>query len=335
MVTLHSIEEALAHLNALTSMPLSTDTELKFAGDLEFVRFVFEGPGFKHAVPGDLAKGLATYQDEIYRAAKTALYGTDGRFQLTQEQHKAFELVFQVNDGCTELLAPIGTLMEALAKGVAGMDPTTLAIVLVLVALILVGGYVATKIHENAQTTKQKKIEEDGRIALAGQVVDMGKSMAQTQAEVLQTHLHQSRFSVARRFESAQETGVKEILKSVPQATEVEVNGVPFDSDDIREIRRRAKRSRSEYEESVVSCKVYADTNQHPIRLTLSSPELGSDVKADWPDDVDKGKDDMLWHAIKTKERVFLAVGVTILNGKPKGGVVLDVVSPDEVSANG
>jgi hypothetical protein len=334
LVTLHSIEEALAHLGALTSTPHTADTELRFAGELEFVRFVFEGPGFKHAVPGDLAKGLAAYQDEIYRAAKTALYGMDGRFQLTQEQHKAFELIFQVNDGCTELLAPIGTLMEALAKGVEGMDPTTLAIVLVLVALILVGGYVALKIHENAQTTKQKKIEEDGRNALAGQIADMGKTMAKTQAEVLEAHLHQSRFGVAKRFEGAQEAGVKEILKSVPQATEVDVNGVAFDSDDIKEIRRRAKRSRSEYEESVVSCKVYADTYQQPIRLTLTSPELSSEVKADWPDDVDEGKEAMLWHAIKTKERIYLALGVTIINGKAKGGVILDVVSPDEASAN-
>ena len=67
----------------------------------------------------------------------------------------------------------------------------------------------------------------------------------------------------------------------------------------------------------------------------MSSPELSSDVKADWPDDVDEGKEALLWHAIKTKERVFLAVGLTILNGKARGGVVLDVVSPDEVSANG
>lgn len=334
MVTLRTIEDALAHVVLLQESPQTADTALKFEGDLEFIRFVFEGPGFKHAVPGDLAKGLSIYQDEIYRAAKAALYGMDGRFQLSSEQRKAFELVFQVNDGCTELLAHVGKLVEALAQGITGMDPTTLAIVVVLVVLVLVGGYVALKIHENVQTTKQKQIEEDGRNSAIEQVVDMGKSMAQAQVEALRAQVQQNRFAVVRRFEDAQETGVKEILKSVPQATEVEVNGVAFDQDDIKEIRRRAKRSKSEYDETVASCMVYADTYQQPIRLTLSSPEFANEVKADWPDDVDEGKTAMLWHAIKTKERIFLAVGITIINGKLKSAVILDVVSPDEVSAN-
>ena len=214
------------------------------------------------------------------------------------------------------------------------MDPTTLAIVVVLVTLILVGGYVGIKIHSNIQTTKQKQIEESGRAELVEQIVDLSKGMAQSQVDALHVQMQQSRFSVAKRFEEAQETGVKEMLKSVPQATEVEVNGVTFDADDIKEIRRRAKRSKSEYEETVVSCKVFADTYQHPVRLTLSSPELPSEVKADWPDDVDQGKEAMLWNAVKTKERIFLAVGVTIINGKAKSGVILDVVSPDEASAN-
>ena len=69
-------------------------------------------------------------------------------------------------------------------------------------------------------------------------------------------------------------------------------------------------------------------------RLTISSPELPSEVKADWPDDLDEGKEAMLWHAVKSKERIFLALGITIINGFAKSGVVIDVVSPDEVSAN-
>jgi hypothetical protein len=335
VIVLTTVEQALEHLAALKSGPdTKADTEVRFAGDLASIRFVFDGPGFKHAVPGDLAKALATYQDQIYRAAKTALYGADGRFQLSQEQHKAFELVFQVNEGSTELIAAIEKIAEALAQGIQGMDPVTLTIVVVLVVLILVGGYVATKIHEGVQTTKQKKIEEDGRNELVAQVVDMGKAMSQTHKEAIGEALSHTRFATVKRFEEAQEVGVKEILKSVPQATEVDVNGVPFDSEDIREIRRRGKRSKSEYEEMTVSCKVYADTYQSPTRLTVSSPELPNEVKADWPDDVDQGKDAMLWDAIKKKERIFLVLGVTIINGTAKSGVILDVVSPDEVSAN-
>ncbi len=334
MITLSTADEAFAHLSKLLTFPNEADTDIHFKGELEAIQFVFEGPGFKHSVPGDLAKGLATYQDAIYRAAKFALYGSDGRFQLSAEERKSFELIFQVNDGCTELLAPIEKIIEALAKGVEGMDSTTLAIVIVLVVLILVGGHVAYKIHEGIQNTKQKKIEEDGRNALAETIAKAGGASLVAQSDIIKVLVSEPKYSVARQFEAAQDVGVKEVLKSVPQATEVEVNGVPFDSDDIREIKRKAKRAKSEYSEVMLSCNVYADTNYSPTRLTLTSPELPSDVKVDWPDDVDGGKDAMLWHAVKRRERIILMVGVTVINGKAKSGVILDVVSPDEVSVN-
>lgn len=334
MKVLSTVDEAIAHLKLLRTAGVDADTELKFAGELSNLQFVFEGPGFKHAIPGDLAKGIATYQEQIYRAAKYALYGRDGRFQLTIDQRKAFELVFVVNDGCTELLASVGKIVEALAAGVTGMDSTTLAIVIILVVLILVGGYVAIKIHDGIQNTKQKKIEEDGRNTGLDAAAKIASDMAKSQLEVVRALTADGKFAVAKRFEVAQEAGVKEILKSVPQATEVEVNGVEFDSDDIREIKRRARRSKSAYEEVTLSCKVFVDTNQIPSRLTISSPELPNEVKADWPDDIDEGKDAMLWDAIRSGTRIMLELGYTVLNGVAKTGVVIDVISPDEISAN-
>lgn len=214
------------------------------------------------------------------------------------------------------------------------MTSTTLAIVIVLVVLILAGSYVATHIKDGIETTKVKKIEEDSKVNLVNAVAGMAKEMTESNRKMVQEVVQQSQFAIAKRFEEAQENGVKEVLRTVPQAENVSVNGVDFDSDDIREIRRRAKRSKSEYEEMTISCHVHIDTYQSPFRLTLTSPELPSEVKADFPDDIDAGKDAMLWQAIKKKERIFLMLGVTIINGKAKSGVVLDVVSPDEISAN-
>lgn len=333
MIKLNSVDDALNHLNLLLSSP-SADTEICFGGELEFIRFKFDGKDFHHSVPGDLAKGLATYQEEIYRAAKFALFGADSRAQLTLEQRKMFELNFRVEEGSTDLLAPIEAIATALAAGVSGMSSTTLAVVIISVVLILAAAYVAVKIREGIETTKQRELEEASKVNLVNSVADMGKAMSASHQQTIQAVVQRTEHEIAKRFESAQETGVKEVLKSVPQAEEVAVNGVKFDADDIREIRRRAKRSKSEYEEMVVSCSVYVDTYQTPTRLTLLSPELPGEVKADWPDDVDAGKDAMLWDAIKKKERIYLVVGVTIINGRAKGGVVLDVVSPDEVSAN-
>lgn len=332
--TLNTIDDAVEHLNFLLSGAHEADTDLKFGGDLEFIRFKFEGKDFHHSVTGDLAKGIATYQEEIYRAAKFALFSADSRSQLSVEQRKAFELNFRVEEGSTDILAPVTVIAEGLAAGVAGMTSTTLAVVIILVVLILAASFVAIKIREGIETSNQRKIEEDSKNQLVATVADMAKSMTESHQATVKTALQQSQLTIAKRFADAQETGVKEVLKSVPQAESATVNGVVFDADDIKEIRRRAKRSKSVYEEVVASCKVYADTYQSPIRLTISSPELPSEVKAEWPDDLDEGKETMLWHAVKSKERIFLALGITIINGVAKSGVVIDVVSPDEVSAN-
>lgn len=334
MAKLNSIDDAIAHLNLLLSGAHDADTDLQFGGSLEFIRFKFDGKDFHHSVTGDLAKGIATYQEEIYRAARFALFGADSRTQLSIEQRKAFELNFKVEEGSTDMLAPVTIIAEGLAAGVAGMTSTTLAVVIILVVLILAASFVVIKIREGIDTSNQRRIEEDSKNRLVETVADMAKSMSESNMQTVQAALEQSQLSVAKRFADAQEIGVKEVLKSVPQAESATVNGVMFDADDIKEIRRRAKRSKSQYEEAVVSCKVYADTYQSPVRLTISSPELPSEVKADWPDDLDGGKEAMLWHAVKSKERIFLAVGITIINGVAKSGVVLDVVSPDEISAN-
>lgn len=334
MITLSTVEEAISHLNLLVNGSQNADTDVVFGGQLEFIRFKFDGKDFNHSIPGDLAKGLAIYQEEIYRAAKFALFGGSSRTQLSYEQRKSFELIFEVDQGSTDVLAPVGVIAGGLAAGVAGMTSTTLAVVIILVVLILAASYVAVNIKEGIETTKQKKIDEDSKNQLASSVANMATAMTDSNRQAIQAVVHQSQFSIAKKFEDAQENGVKEVLKSVPQAEEVVVNGVKFDSDEIKEIRRRAKRSKSEYEELTVSCNVYADTYQHPTRLTLTSPELPSEVKADWPDDVDEGKEAMLWDAIKNKERIFLVAGVTIINGKAKSGVIIDVVSPDEISAN-
>lgn len=333
MVVLNSIEDAVAHLARLQYEP-GADTEITFGGDLASIRMTFEGGDFHHSVPGDLAIGLAYYQEQIYKAARFALFGPASRQQLSMEQRKEFELVFTVEEGSSDLLAPIGVLAAALAAGVIGMTSTTLAVVIIVVVLILAGAYVSVKIREGIETTRQKKIEEDSKNGLVATVSEMATSMAAEHRQAIETVINSTQHTIVKQFEAAQESGVKEVLKFVPQAETATVNSVKFSADDIRELRRRNKRAKSSYEELTVSCVVNIDTSYNPSRLTLLSPELPGEVRADFPDDIDSGKEAMLWSSIKSKQRIFLVVGVTIINGQAKGGVILDVVSPDEVSAN-
>lgn len=329
MVKIETTQQALAYLERLQSEPETADLAISFGGDLEYIRIIVEGLEFKHSVTGELARSLSFYQDEIYKAAKFALNGQDGRFQLTQEQKKSFELVIEVRDGSTDLLAPIEKIAEGLATGISNLDPVMLTIVVISVVLILTTGYVATKILEIIHETKQKKDSSDAVVAQTEAVSRLAANALAEQTNVVRALSAQNAPSpIVRRFETAQTEGVKEVLKSVPTATEVTVGGVAFDSDDIKELRRRSPRAKSEYNTVVDVFRVFADTAITPVRLTLSGALLPGEFSADFPDDIDESQIEMLWNAIRNKQTLTLEVGATLIREKVRSAVILDVIAP-------
>lgn len=329
MVRLESVAQAVAYLEGLrTGQDLST--EVSFGGELAAIRIDIEGPEFHGSITGELSRGLASYQDQIYRAAKFALYGRDGRFQLTAEQRKAFELVFEVREGSSDLLGAIEPIVDGLKAGIVNMDPQTLAYVIVAVVLILVAGSVATKIFESLQATKQKKIEAETTEAQLTAVTDMAQQAIAESRRVVEVLAH-APGPIPHRFELAQSEGIKEVLKSVPTATQVDVAGVKFDSDDIKELRRRSPRAKAEYAVVREEFRVFADTVHTPVRLTLSGASLPGEFTADFPDDLESAQANLLWQAIREKGTAVLEVSATIVRDKVKSAVITDVVIPEQL----
>lgn len=314
MVVLSTVEQAFEHLCILRADPDNADAEVKFSGELAKIRLYFEGPGFHQSVPGELAIGLASYQEEIFRAARYALYGANTKTQLTAEQRKAFELVFNVEEGSSEIWALAEKIAEGLSTGIAAMDPVTLAVVVILVVLILTTGVVAWKMHEAVQPKKLAEAVADGNAKVAAQQVELAKVLTDT------------KIPAVKHFESAQDAGIKEVLRSVPQATNASVNGVSFDADDIRELRRRSPRAKAEHLSVTEVFKVYADTNQTPVRLTLSCASLPGEFAADFPEDLSPEGESALWEAIKKKGTLMLEVDATLIREKVRSAAVLDVI---------
>lgn len=85
MVVLRNVNEAKAFLEDLRNKPFDGNLSLRFEGDLEYIRMDIAGDDFHCSITGELSRGLAAYQDEIYRAAKFAIYGKEGRIQLSAE----------------------------------------------------------------------------------------------------------------------------------------------------------------------------------------------------------------------------------------------------------
>ena len=330
MIRLDNLEDALNYIEGLHLGRVAPNTKMEFGGELATIRIVIEGPEFKGTVTGELSRGLAQYQDEVYRAAKFAFLGREGRVQLTPEQRKSFELVFQVNNGCSELVAQIKPIADALAEGISNMDPVTLAITVVSVVLVLTTGYAAIQIVKSLQETRQKGIESQGVTAQSDAMARVAEAAVASQARLAATLQGESRrIPVVRRFEDAQEDGVKDVLRSVPTATSVEVAGVGFDADDIKEIRRRSPRSRAEWFVVSDAFRVFGDTNYTPVRLTLSGASLPGEFYADFPDELDAIQANLIWEAIRTKGTVNLEVAAAVIREKVKSAFITDVIIPE------
>ena len=329
MVRLESVEQARDYLVSLYALPAQADLDVTFGGDLEFIRIVVSGPEFKHSITGELSRGLAAYQDEIYKAAKFALYGREGRFQLSQEQRKSFELVIEVRDGSTDLMAPVTEIAKGLALGIANLEPAMLTGAIIVIVLILTTSYVGLKIMETIHETKQKKdaLDATGTQITAFQQLAQHALTEQAAVTRIMANVH-DQAPMVQKFEQAQTEGLKEVLKSVPSATEVVIDGVSFDSDDIRELRRRSPRAKSEYLVFADTFRVFVDTSNSPARLTMSGNLMPGEFSADFPDDVSEIQVDALWHAIREKSTIGLEVGATIIREKIRSAVILDVSVP-------
>lgn len=333
MVVLKNIAEARALLEGLKVASTDVDLDLRFEGDLEYIRIHIAGDDFHGSITGELSRGLASYQDEIYRAAKFAIYGKEGRIQLTVEQRAAFELVIEVREGSSGLMAPVNKIAEGLAAGLANMDPTTLAIVTVTVVLILVGGRVASKVWDGIQETKQKKDALDAAQLQAETSAKHAEKVAEEMTIMAATLVKGHGGKVLRRFEDAQSEGVKNIVRSVPSATAVDFAGVTFSAEDIKELRRRSPRASAEHAEVLGAFKVYADTNRSPIRLTLAGDDLPGEFTVDFPDGLEEWQSELIWSAIRNKGMIGLLVVARIIKGEVKGAVILDVLRLSDVKS--
>ncbi|WP_157836622.1 hypothetical protein [Paracidovorax oryzae] len=349
MIVLNTVADAISHLEFLASQEpgYPADTDIRFEGELKGIRIDIEGREFHGSITGELSRGLAGYQDEIYKAAKYAIYGKEGRIQLTADQRAAFELVFEVREGSTDLMAPVNTIAEGLKEALTTMEPTLLAVVIIGVVLILTTAAVATKIHAAIQVTKQKEL--DGKVPVdtikamgehqakmaehQAKMAEQQAKSAEQQAKIAEQHIKfletvaKSSSATVERFGKAQEEGIKSVLRSVPTAEAVKFTGVPFDSDDVRELKRRARRGKAEYVEVVGNFRIFADTNVNPVKLTLAGADLPGEFSVDWPLEIESSKEDWLWSAIRNKTVIPLEVSATIIRDEVRTGAILDVLA--------
>lgn len=323
-IELSSIEQAIAFIHGLDD-PDYAEAKVSFNGELRTLEIEIEGPLFHGELTGELARGLAEFQDELYRAARFAITGKEGReSRLTIPQKEALELRIEVNKGCTLIKIDVGKfgdgLLQILQDSVSSMTPLELTgFVVAVVAVLGVAWIGKTAVVEHF---KEKTASAEG-----GQETERLKAAADAPVRVVEqlaAVINQDKR--IERFAMATEKGLTEVAARATDATSVKMGRVELDDAALAALHRRSPKSASENIHEIGDFRIlHVNGSVSPFKLTLGGASMGEfDIEFD-PAEFTPEQDDLIWDAARTRRMVRLEVKAIQLRDKIKGAVLLDI----------
>lgn len=97
-----------------------TKVELNF---LKQVKIKIEGDPLRYngSINYAICKGICEFQNEVWRAYAEVKTGIPHISQLTQDEKDSLEIIFTVNEGCTEIIADLTELFNSIRKCLTGL----------------------------------------------------------------------------------------------------------------------------------------------------------------------------------------------------------------------
>jgi hypothetical protein len=315
-VIVSTIEEALDFLEKNTGQE---SVKIQLSGELKTLKIEIEGPLFKGAITGELARGLAEFQDEIYRAARFSLLGDNGR--LTTSQKEAFELSIEVKEGCTLINIDLGKLAEGLTSTLQTMTPGELTLLAVAVATVLAAAWVGKgwlAEHYKANTELSNNQEETKRLTVVTTAIE----------KIVNSDRRISRFA------DAGSNGIREIASRATDATSIKVGRAELDEDALLNLKRRAPRSNSEALHEVGLFRVFRlDAKDGPFKMTIAGTVIDGEFDVEFErSDFNQAQIQALTNALTDRTEIELEVKAFRLHEKIRGGILIDIKNQHEES---
>lgn len=319
--SISSFTEALAFIDRKVDDG-ETVPKIIFDGQLKTLTIEIEGPTFKGELTGEVARGLAEFQDEIYRSIRYALSEHEGRdVRLTSQQKDAVELKIEVKKGCTLVNIDLGNLGNGIVGVLNNMTAAEVTTLTVSVVTILAFGWVGGKYVVEHFKSKTAIAEDAGEVKRLEAAVDANVKIVEKLTEVI------GRDKRVERFAEAAATGMREIASNATGATSVKIGQVELDEDELMAMRRRAPRSKSEQIKETGDFRIlHVDGTTSPFKLTISGAVIDGEFTVEFDEsDFDKTQTDAVWNAVRTRSTVELSVTAVQIKGKTKGAVLLDI----------
>ncbi|WP_234383516.1 hypothetical protein [Paracidovorax avenae] len=344
-INLATIEGALEYLHSTHG---STEDIIRFGGELKTLEIEIEGPIFHGEITGELARGLAELQEELYRAARFAITGKIGReSRLTNEQKKQLELRIEVQKGCTLIKVDAGEfgdgLLNVLSNTLNNMSSTEIQVLVVAVVLVLAAGWIGkhytiehfkykTKKAEQEATAKADSVRAEQQAKQITTVTEAATDQVKIAADAQVRVVEQLAQVIARdrkieRFADATAAGITQVAARATDATSVRVGRVELDEDELANLRRRAPKAASETLHETGDFRILsADGSGNQFKLTLGGSAIPGEFNVEYDrTEFPASEDQMIWDALRDQVEVKLEVKAEQIREKIKGGVIVRI----------
>ena len=292
---------------------------------------------YNGTLPASLAQGLCEFQTEIYKVFTLIKYKTDNLQRLTSQDKEDAEIIFTIDEGCTDILAALTDLFEAFGKAFEkvthGMSPAQKTLCFLFAVTVVGGAWVGTSYLEHHADVEIK--QEDTKQEEA-KVKSENERMTILRDGMLEAIRAKAGVDVVERAEGIQEHTAKAytgILKGASDADKIVISGissVELSQKDIHEIIKnpieKAKNEERTLEVVIDSIKRSAD------KITISCREPTGDssfpVSVDTSFIDDKDEIALLFDAMKENKTVKILGSYKVRSGIIEQGNASSISQP-------
>lgn len=262
-------------------------------------RMKVRGKNYHGTLSGHNMQGIVEFQKNLNRAMAYILYGEANLTKL--KQHEEINLIFEINEGCTELIAELNKLLDRV-KNMSSQK-------IVIIGCFCLAGFGLWSWHntKSESIAYEHKKEEDTR----------NKEHELNRMRLFGELLSKSNFKDTTEIQKLSQQGYKDIVRHMSDADSIEFIDENLDKEEIEEISSRAPTTKRE--EKLLTKKLLIDgilrKGEH-LYVSLRSKDssvIFSSSKIDEKDifDLDKNR---LIKAFEKNEEIELELKVTYKN---------------------
>lgn len=199
-------------------------------GFLKQIKFKIQGDQHRYngSINYAICKGICEFQNEIWRIYAEIKTGKPHITQLTQEEKEALEITFTINAGCTEIIADLTELLNAIRKCFTGltngMTGRQKVFTYTAFAICIGGAVVGSKWLDSQKEIELAKIQAEERQATKQSETEVLKQAFQT-IQAVATESSNSRFKQAiKSIEEHTEKAYSEVVRSVSDAEQITIS---------------------------------------------------------------------------------------------------------------